>query len=329
LDLSRTPPPFFKQGPSALSRLAFFSALALLLMVADLRFRLAEPVRQAVAALIYPLQAAVLWPVDRALAVSRDLQALRDAQAERDAARALALAQASAAQQARALQLENERLRELLELRQRIAVPALAAEIAYESRDPFSRKFVLDKGLAQGIEPGMPVIDAYGVVGQVTRAFVASSEVRAITDRDMAIPVQNQRTGVRSVAYGDPAPGGGLELRFTAANADVQPGDLLATSGLDGIYPAGLQVARVARVERRGESPFAKIVCTPLSGLERGRHVLVLKTTAPQVAPPPPDPREQKARDARARGGPRAARDAASQPGGGSGVTDTTTGRGR
>ncbi|MBU6436285.1 MAG: rod shape-determining protein MreC, partial [Betaproteobacteria bacterium] len=285
MDLSRTPPPFFKQGPSALSRLGFFSALALFLMVADVRFKVTAPIRQAVALALTPVEAALYWPVERVLGVTRDLQSLRDAQRERDAAQAQSRDMAVRAQRADQLALENARLRALLDLRQSAQPQAIAGEILYESRDPFSHKFVLDKGSMQQVQPGMPVIDDKGVVGQVTRVYVTSSEVTELTDKDMAIPVQNMRTGVRSIAYGDATQPGALELRFTAANADVQDGDVLTTSGLDGVYPAGLAVARVVSVERRAQSPFARIVCQPLSALDRGRQVLVLKA-APPPAPP-------------------------------------------
>lgn len=301
MELSRTPPPFFKQGPSALSRLGFFAALALFLMVADVRFKLTNPIRQTVALVLSPLQTALYWPVERVLGVTRDLQSLREAQRERDDAQDQSRSMALRAQRADQLALENARLRALLGLRQSSQPQAIAGEVIYESRDPFSHKFVLDKGSMQHIEAGMPVIDDKGVVGQVTRVYLTSSEVTAITDKDMAVPVQNTRTGLRSIAYGDATQPGALELRFTPANADVQEGDQLVTSGLDGVYPPGLAVARVVSVERRAQSPFARIVCTPLSALDRGRQVLVLKVAPPPVpATPAVDPSLAPARkDAR------------------------------
>jgi rod shape-determining protein MreC len=281
------PPPFFKQGPSAFSRLVFFSALAVFLMVADVRFKITNPIRQTIAVVLAPVEWALNWPITRLTGATRNVQDLRVAQNERDEALALSRSSAQQAQRAEQLVLENQRLRALLELKTTTQNRVIAAEVIYESRDPFSRKFSLDKGSAQGVEAGMPVIDEKGVIGQVTRVYVTSSEVSAITDRDMAIPVQNLRTGVRSVAYGDPSVPGSLELRFTPANADVKEDDMLTTSGLDGVYPAGLTVAKVLRVERRAESAFAKIVCAPVSGLDRGRHVLMLHPVSLGVGPTP------------------------------------------
>ena len=185
----------------------------------------------------------------------------------------------------------TQRLRDLLALRQRVDTPARAAEVLYDAPDPYTRRVVIDQGLTQGIEPGSPVLDESGVLGQVTRVHPFLSEVTLLVDRDQAIPVLNTRTGVRSVAYGDPTgqAGGSLELRFTPASADVQEGDLLTTSGVDGVYPPGLPVARVDKVERRVDSAFARIHGVPLALTQGARHVMVLTPGAAAV-PPRPEP---------------------------------------
>jgi hypothetical protein len=128
---------------------------------------------------------------------------------------------------------------------------------------------------------GSPVIDAAGVIGQVTRVHPLVSEVTLVIDRELSIPVLNPRTGVRSVAYGEPSQGA-LELRFMASNADIQEGDLLTTSGLDGVYPPGLPVARVTSIERRAESGFARVRLVPAAPANRVRHVLVLEPVSAQ-----------------------------------------------
>jgi len=163
--------------------------------------------------------------------------------------------------------------------------------VLYDAADPYTRKVIIDKGLAQGIEAGSPVIDESGVLGQVTRVHPLMSEVTLVTDREQAIPVLNARTGARSVAYGDPAShGGSLELRFMADNSDVKPGDLLTTSGVDGVYPPGLPVAKVEKVERRADSGFARITCSPQALVDGARHVMVLTPFSIQIpARPAPD----------------------------------------
>jgi rod shape-determining protein MreC len=287
--LDRTPPPFFRQGPTALSKLMVCSALALFLMVADARFKVTQPLRAAVGTVLYPIQWAALRPVLLVRNASEYFESLKSAQRVEEEARVKLALQSQRANQVEQLALENNRLRQLLALRERITSPSLAAEVLYDAADPYTRKVIIDKGLAQGIEAGSPVIDESGVLGQVTRVHPLISEVTLVIDRDHAIPVLNTRTGARSVAYGDPTAshGGALELRFMAANADVQAGDVLSTSGVDGVYPPGLPVATVEKVERRADSAFARIACSPRALVDGARHVMVLKPVSAQIPPRP------------------------------------------
>jgi len=284
------PPPFFKQGPSALVRLLFFALLAIALLVSDARWATLKWVRQATATVLYPVQRVVLAPVELLGNLGDYFTTAANARSEADGLRRANVGLGQSAATAAQLASENARLRELLELHQKIATPTLAAELLYEARDPFVRKVVIDRGSSAGLAGGEPVIDAAGVIGQVTRAFPLSAEVTLLTDKDQAIPVQIVRTGARAIAYGNAV--GGLELRFMASHADVLVGDALVTSGLDGVYPPGLAVAKVASVERNTVDSFARIVCLPLGGVDRLRHVLVLlaanASAAPAVVPASP-----------------------------------------
>lgn len=279
--LDRTPPPFFKQGPSALPKLAFFSALAMFLMVADTRLSLVTPLRTAVATLLYPAQWLVLQPVEGLRQLGERVESLETAQRALQDKQTALIALSARAGQVEELTLENNRLRALLDLAARPDTQGQAAQVLYDAADPYTRRVVIDRGLAQGLREGSPVLDESGVLGQVTRVHPMVAEVTLLTDRDQAIPVLNTRTGVRSVAYGQSGPSGNeLELRFMAGNADVQEGDLLSTSGVDGVYPAGLPVARVTQVERRAESAFARVLCVPMAQMSSTRHVLVLAPVA-------------------------------------------------
>lgn len=302
--LDRTPPPFFKQGPSALSKLMVCSALALFLMVADTRFKITQPVRASVATVLYPIQWVALRPVLAVRMATDYFTSLGTAQRAEEQARIKLAQQSLRATQVEQLSLENEQLRKLLGLRGRISNPAQAAEVLYDAADPYTRKVVIDKGLTQGIKAGSPVIDESGVIGQVTRVHPLVSEVTLLTDREQAIPVLNTRTGARGVAYGDAtAHSGGLELRYMAANADVQPGDLLTTSGVDGVYPSGLAVARVEKVDRRADSAFARIICKPQALVEGARYVMVIEPVASQM-PQRPAPEDGKAESGEKKKGP-------------------------
>lgn len=257
-------------------------------MVADARLGVTRPLRTAVAAVLYPLQWLVLQPVRAVREGAGYFTALSEAQRDQQLARAQLVLQAQRANQVEFLQQENDRLRALLGLRTRVATPVQTAQVLYDAADPYTRKIVIDRGMTHGVQPGSPVIDESGVLGQVTRVHAMVSEVTLLTDRDQPTPVLNIRTGARSVAYGDPSSyEGSLELRFMAGNADVQAGDLLSTSGVDGVYPPGLPVARVERVERRADSAFARIHCVPLARVNAVVHVMVLGPIDDQLPPRP------------------------------------------
>ena len=196
-------------------------------------------------------------------------------------------AQALRSSQVEQLTLENSRLRKLLDLRDQLNAEGVAAEVLYDAADPYTRKVIIGKGMAQGIVLGSPVVDEFGVLGQVTLVHPLVSEVTLIIDRDLSIPVLNVRTGARSLAFGDATGSGGLELRFMGSNTDVQQGDLLTTSGVDGVYPPGLPVARIDSIERRAESAFARIHCLPLALVSGARHVMVLQPQSDQIPPRP------------------------------------------
>jgi rod shape-determining protein MreC len=177
------------------------------------------------------------------------------------------------------LEAENERLRKLLEVKSRQKASGQAAQIIYAARDPFSRRVVVDKGQQDRVVAGQPAIDDAGIVGQVTRVFPFFSEITLISDKNQAVPVQIVRNGLRSVVFG--LGNGQLELRFMPANADVQKGDLLVTSGLDGIFLPGIPVATVVDIERDTAYSFARIYCAPVAGVENNGEVILLDPREP------------------------------------------------
>ncbi|MBO7410475.1 MAG: rod shape-determining protein MreC, partial [Ottowia sp.] len=210
---------------------------------------------------------------------------IKGARVREEEARRLLAQQSQRAAQADYLRLENESLRALLDLKPRLQAVAQAAQIIYDAPDPYSRRVVISKGSVQGVQPGAPVMDEGGVLGQVTRVYPMSSEVTLLTDKNQVAPIINARTGLRGVVYGSAQTRSDvLELRYTSATEDVQEGDLLVTSGMDGIYPPGLPVARVQRVDRRGGgSSFAHIECVPQARMGAVAHVMVLEPGTPQV----------------------------------------------
>ncbi len=289
-----SPPPLFKQGPPALARLIFFVALAIALLVSDARFSTLEIVRGVLGTVLYPLQRAALVPRDLFMGAA-DLAvtgaALRH---ENDDLRKRNLQLSTQANQAAVLTQENAHLRAVLELRQHIATQSTPVEIQYDTSDPFTQKIVVGQGSQQGIQDGSPVVSEDGVIGQVTRVFPLQSEITLVTDRDLAIPVQVLRTGLRSVIYGTPK-GDSLDLRFVPTSADLVAGDELVTSGLDGVYPPGLPVAKVVRVDKLADTAFARVTCAPVAAVRGARQMLVLHYRN-DIPPRPaePDPAAEK-----------------------------------
>ena len=280
------PPPFFRQGPSAFSKLMFFSALALFLMVADTRFKLTQPIRAVVATALHPVERMLQVPVVVWETAGSYLMGLQKALATVKVLRSEVVRQAETLTRFEQLSQENERLRGLLDLRPALSVRSVPAEVLYEASDPFSRKVIVDRGSSSGVLPSSPVINEQGVLGQVTRVYPYSAEVTLLTDKDAAIPVLSVRTQTRSVAFGG-ARGVGMELRFITGNADVQVGDLFTTTGLDGVYPSGVPVARVDSVGQRVEANFARISLAPVASPDGVRHVLVLEPVGLQMRPRP------------------------------------------
>ena len=278
--LDRTPPPFFRVGFAPLTKLIFFSALSLLLVFGDKQLQFTKPLRAGLSTLILPIQWLVLQPGEALSAMGTYFQNLDQAQTNLKAAELKVLQQSVRSQQVEQLQIENQNLRQLMGLQSSMAVTSQTAEVLFDVPDPYNQRIVIDRGQLKNVALGSPVIDAGGVVGQVTRVYPLTSEVTLLTDKDQSIPVLNSRTGARNITSGDVLAGlPMIELKFVPASADVKEGDLLTTSGIDGVYPAGLQVARISHIERSVDISFARIHAIPLAEL-KGRHVLVLQPSA-------------------------------------------------
>ena len=284
--MDHAPPPFFKRGPAPLALLTFYILISLAVFVVDLRFRSLDLFRQSIALLVDPVQRVAQTPgslVDYARSYFEGMQSL---QRDNEELRHAKLNTAPNLLRLEQLEGENERLRKLLVVKEREKAKGQVVQILYTARDPFSRKVIVDKGQQSGIVAGQPAIDEAGVVGQVTRVFPFSAEITLITDKDQAVPVQIVRSGQRSVVFG--LGNGQLELRYMPANADVQVGDTLVTSGLDSVYLQGFPVARVVNIERDSAYSFARIFCAPIAGVENFGEVMILDPRQP-LPPPPPE----------------------------------------
>lgn len=281
------PPAFFVRGPSPFARLTFFAAVSIVLMAVDARLHYLTEIRQGVSVVLHPLEVAVRAPVSAALYVSDYISTQTSLVHENRRLRQHALQNSADLQRYRTLQSENAHLRNLLSALPAISQSARLGEIVHSGRDPFTQKVIVNLGARHGIAAGQAVIDELGIVGQVTQVYPFSSEVTLVTDKDLAIPVQVERNGLRAIAFGN-SRSAAIDLPYLPINVDIQEGDKLVTSGIDGVYPAGLAVGKVTHIDRQTFAPFARITCVPTAGIQTHRQVLLVP--AAENVPPPPAP---------------------------------------
>ncbi|MCB1985372.1 MAG: rod shape-determining protein MreC [Burkholderiales bacterium] len=271
-------PQFFRHGPGPLARLVFFILLSCLFMAEDIRFKLLPEFRQTIAMIIYPLQKAALFPSATSDMI-RELIGNFHIIEENTYLRERYLQDSEKLQRLKALEAENAHLRKLLgavkTIEAKTTAKAVMAEIMYTPRDPFSHKITLNKGNLHHIQTGQIVIDNKGIIGQITHVYPLASEVTLITDKDHSVPIQIVRNNIRTVISGT-GKNNEIELRYLSVNTDIRVGDLLATSGIGGVYPRGLPVAIVTEIKRHPADNFAQITGTPVAGVDRNRQVLIL-----------------------------------------------------
>jgi rod shape-determining protein MreC len=281
MDQQQTPS-FFIRGPSAFTRFIFFSTLSLVLMASDARFDYLVGVRQMLMVAVRPLQVIADSPFVLARNIQSYFVSQESLQKEVKNLNQRLLVQSAQLQALESLNVENQNLRDLLGAGKTSKQATHIAEIMYMGRDPFSHKVVINVGSNQNVVLGQAVIDATGLLGQVTRVFPYSSEVTLLTDQDLSIPIQIERNGLRAIAFGS-GKSGIVDVPYLPANVDIKQGDKLVTSGIDGVYPVGLAVATVESVKSSSSSPFAKIAAKPLAGIQNHRLILLIDMPAKNV----------------------------------------------
>lgn len=268
-------------GPTA--RLLIWLLIGTSCVVVDARYHALDGLRSGFSLVLQPARAVMRVPSDIAAELGGFFVRHRLLQKERDVLlteRARLLVGVNTAKE---LVRENAELRTLLQLQSRPGHQLVHAALLYQGHDWFAQRITLDQGGGAGLRRGLPVVDATGLVGQVSRVYPGSSEVTLVSSPGQLTPVLVERTGQRGLAAGNGH--GQMELRYMPAQTDIRPGDRLLTSGIDRLYPAGIPVAHVSRVSRSQSSPYLRVDCRPLAGLDRSRAVLVL-IADPQVTRP-------------------------------------------
>ena len=270
-------PRFFIHGPSPFTRLIVFSTLSLALMASDSKFSYLTPFREALTVALQPLQVVANSPFVLYNNIGNYFTSQQALRQEVDLLKKQAIFQGVQLQALASLKDENEHLRSLMEAAKVSSQPGRLAEIMYTGRDPFTHKVIVNMGEANQVLAGQAVVDAAGVVGQVTRVFPYTSEVTLLTDKELSIPIQVERNALRAISFGH-GRDNTVNLPYLPANVDIKKGDKLVTSGIDGIYPAGLGVGVVRSVKTNESSPFAQIVATPIAGIQNHRQILILSS---------------------------------------------------
>lgn len=271
-------------------RTLLLMGVSVALMVYDHQAGHLQRMHAALATFVYPVQ----WFVNAPYAVSdwaRIHLAAHQTLVDDNLALKQQLQDAEAQlQQLAAVDQENERLRQLMQASTRVPGRISAAELLAADLDPFRHQVVVNKGSGDGVFEGQTVLDAGGIVGQVTRTDLLTSEVTLISDPGQAIQVEINRTGLRTLAVGT-ADVDQLSLPYLTNSADVKPGDLLVSSGLGGHYPSGYPVGVITKFERNPAEPFAAVVARTAADLSHGRQVLLYwAPQTPIVAPRNPKP---------------------------------------
>ena len=256
-------------------RFLLLAGLSILLLIIDYRDNHLDAARKAIGATVYPLRVIVDAPVSAWRWIDETSASRNQLQLDNSRLNAERLLTQARLQRYSSLEAENSRLRAMLEATVTVRERVRVAEILSVSSDPFRHLLVVDKGTVDNVYDGQAVIDVNGVVGQIIEVGVLSSQTMLISDPGHALPVEVNRNGLRTIARGT-GEFDSLDLPFLPNNADIQPGDLLVTSGRGGAFPAGYPVAIVDTVTRIPQEPFATVTAKPAAALNQVREIMLI-----------------------------------------------------
>ena len=267
---------FTQRGMRPINKLICLSLVSAVLLMLDNRFSAVRQAKRYAATAIYPLQWLANQPVEWYEYGSALFQSQNYLLGENQRLTAENSRLRMEAQQSQVQKRELSELKSLLLLQQNGLENGITAEVISNGKDPSTHRIIIDKGSRQNIRAGDAVVADGGLVGQVSQSHPISSEVSLIIHANTVIPVMVARTGVRSLIHGD---SGGITLRYFPTEADLQPNDILVTSGIDSVYPAGIPVAKVMQTGRNAGTPYYRAQLQPLAALDSSKYVLVLPQT--------------------------------------------------
>ena len=244
-------------------------------MLVDFRYKALDPIRNNVNWILRPLEYVMMTPRNLFEAGSEYFTTRGTLDKENQERRARQAELSLLANQSEFLLIENQNLRQLMALQKQVAFKTLPVEILFNPPNAISQRIVINRGSNDGLKLGNPIANDAGILGQVVRLYERSAEVSLLEDRDFAVPVQVARNGLRAAVFGT-GRGNPLELRYLPVASDLEVGDVLITSGIDGVYPPGFAVAVISRIERNADKNSSNVLCVPVAAVNRYRQALAL-----------------------------------------------------
>jgi rod shape-determining protein MreC len=284
--LQHSAPPLFRQGVPALLKLIVCLSISIALMLIDFRYKALDPIRNNINLIMRPLEHAMLFPRNVLEAISEYFTTRGTLDKENQEMKGRQAELALLANQSELLLVENQNLRQLMDLQNHLSYKTLPVEILFNPPNPISQRIVINRGSNDGLKLGNPIANDSGILGQVVRIYDRSAEVSLLEDRNFAVPVQVARNGLRAAVFGA-GRGNPLELRYLPVASDLEVGDILITSGIDGIYPPGFAVAVISRIERSADKNSSNVFCVPVAPVNRYRQALALLYDPQWDAKPP------------------------------------------
>lgn len=268
-------PPLFKQGIPALAKLIACLVISLVLMIVDFQIKSLDFIRNQVNVVLRPFEQLMLLPSSIISGSGEYLTSRSTLEKENEALKLRQAELSLLANQSALLAVENQNLRNLLDLQKKVAFKTVPVEILFNPPNPISQRVVINRGESQGLRLGSPIANDMGILGQVVRLFDNSAEVSLLEDRDFAVPVLVARNGLRAAVIGS-GRGQLLQLRYLPVASDLEVGDILLTSGVDGVYPPGFAVAVITKIERNLDQNSANVFCSPIAQVNRHLQALAL-----------------------------------------------------
>jgi len=265
----------FNKGPSLLSKLLLLTLISIVFMGIDFRFHYLKNIRQATNVFTKPFHAVLNLPSDIYNFTTQYFSNQSHLIQENEVLKINIDSLKADLQRLDFIDQENNQLKNLLEVKNTRKFKTEAVNIIYSRFDPFSQKIIIDGGQNRNFQAGQPVIDALGLVGQISNVYPETSEVTLVIDKKMSVPIQIQRNGLRAITNGN-GQNETISLSYLPNSVDVIKGDILKTSGIDSIYPEGIAVAEVIEILNNPKLPFAKIICKPISAIRSHSHVLIV-----------------------------------------------------